>query len=121
MTKNEKVPKLNKDLYEAELEELQAQLVEMQEWVKQSGSRVIIIFEGRDAAGKGGAIKRITEPLNPRVARIVVLPTLCGASSGRRRDSAVRSLMVQPCGCGACHGLLHPRGVPQVPSAMPCI
>ncbi|WP_182048956.1 polyphosphate kinase 2 [Changpingibacter yushuensis] len=74
MTKNEKVPKLNKDLYEAELEELQAQLVEMQEWVKQSGSRVIIIFEGRDAAGKGGAIKRITEPLNPRVARIVALP-----------------------------------------------
>ena len=51
-----------------------AELVEMQEWVKSTGARVVVIFEGRDAAGKGGAIKRITEYLNPRIARVVALP-----------------------------------------------
>ena len=70
-----KLPKLDNDLYEAELTRLQAELVEMQEWVKDSGARIVVLFEGRDAAGKGGAIKRITEYLNPRVARIVALPT----------------------------------------------
>lgn len=65
---------MKKDVYEAELHVLQAELVEMQEWVKQSGARVVVIFEGRDAAGKGGAIKRITEYLNPRIARVVALP-----------------------------------------------
>ena len=52
--------KLDNDLYEAELTRLQSELVEMQEWVRTSGARVVVIFEGRDAAGKGGAIKRIT-------------------------------------------------------------
>ena len=61
-------------LYEAELLRLQAELVKMQEWVRATGARVVVIFEGRDAAGKGGAIKRITEYLNPRVCRIVALP-----------------------------------------------
>lgn len=65
---------MNKELYEAELQHLQAELVAMQEWVKQNGARVVVIFEGRDAAGKGGAIKRITEYLNPRIARVVALP-----------------------------------------------
>lgn len=65
---------LTKRLYEAELSRLQRELVEMQEWVKQSGARIVVIFEGRDAAGKGGAIKRITEFLNPRVASVVALP-----------------------------------------------
>ncbi|MGO1591436.1 MAG: polyphosphate kinase 2 [Ancrocorticia sp.] len=66
---------MNKDLYEAELQRLQTELVAMQEWVKATGARVVVIFEGRDAAGKGGAIKRITEYLNPRIARVVALPT----------------------------------------------
>jgi len=66
--------KLGNKLYEAELLHLQAELVEMQEWVKATGARIVVIFEGRDAAGKGGAIKRITEYLNPRIAQIVALP-----------------------------------------------
>ena len=66
--------KMDRSLYEAELLRLQAELVEMQEWVKSTGARVVVIFEGRDAAGKGGAIKRITEYLNPRIARVVALP-----------------------------------------------
>jgi polyphosphate kinase 2 (PPK2 family) len=60
--------------YEAELLRLQAELVTMMEWVVKTGARVAILFEGRDAAGKGGAIKRITEYLNPRMTRIVALP-----------------------------------------------
>ena len=54
---------------------MQTELVKLQEWTRQTGARILVIFEGRDAAGKGGAIKRITEYLNPRVARIVALPT----------------------------------------------
>lgn len=69
-----KRPKLKKDLYEAELLRLQAQLVEMQEWIRANGQRLVVVFEGRDAAGKGGAIKRATEYLNPRIAQIVALP-----------------------------------------------
>src|SRR6476661_6033603 len=61
-------------VYETELLRLQAELVKVQEWARISGSRIVMVFEGRDAAGKGGAIKRITEYLNPRVARIVALP-----------------------------------------------
>ena len=60
--------------YEAELLRMQAELVQVQEWVRSSGQRVVVIFEGRDAAGKGSTIKRVTEYLNPRVARIVALP-----------------------------------------------
>ncbi len=67
--------KISKQLYEAELFRLQGDLVSMQEWVKATGQRVVVIFEGRDAAGKGSAIKRVTEFLNPRVARVVALPT----------------------------------------------
>ncbi len=63
-----------REVYEAELLRLQSELVEMQEWVRASGARVVVVFEGRDAAGKGGAIKRVTEYLNPRVCRIVALP-----------------------------------------------
>jgi polyphosphate kinase len=74
-SKNGKVHKLNREIYEAELLRLQEQLVELQEWVKASGQRLVIVFEGRDAAGKGGAIKRVTEFLSPRVAQIVALPT----------------------------------------------
>jgi polyphosphate kinase 2 len=61
-------------LYNRELYRLQAELVKLQEWVRQEGARVVIVFEGRDAAGKGSTIKRVTEYLNPRVARIAALP-----------------------------------------------
>ncbi|KAA9111569.1 polyphosphate kinase 2 [Microbacterium rhizomatis] len=64
-----------KKLYESELMRLQAELVDMQAWVQQSGARVVVLFEGRDAAGKGSTIKRVSEYLNPRVTRIVALPT----------------------------------------------
>jgi polyphosphate kinase 2 len=67
--------RLKKKLYESELEKLQSQLVKMQYWIKEKGFRMIILFEGRDAAGKGGTIKRLTEPLNPRGARVVALGT----------------------------------------------
>ena len=67
-------PKVPKDVYEAELFRLQAELVTLQEWVRATGARVAVVFEGRDAAGKGGTIKRITEYLSPRVARIAALP-----------------------------------------------
>jgi len=66
--------KLGRDGYEQELLRLQTELVKLQEWVKATGARLVVAFEGRDAAGKGSAIKRITEHLNPRVARIVALP-----------------------------------------------
>jgi len=69
-----KLPKIKKKVYVAELGRLQSELVTMQQWVKASGNRVVAIFEGRDAAGKGSAIKRFTEVLNPRLARIVALP-----------------------------------------------
>ncbi|MFT4135802.1 polyphosphate kinase 2 [Microbacterium sp.] len=64
-----------KGLYEAELKKLQGQLVEMQAWVQETGARIVVIFEGRDAAGKGSTIKRVTEYLNPRVTKVVALPT----------------------------------------------
>ncbi len=59
--------------YDRELARLHVELAYMQEWVRQTGARIVVIFEGRDASGKGGAIKRITEPLNPRIARVVAL------------------------------------------------
>lgn len=67
-------PKLSTRTYEAELARLQSELVVMQQWVRETGARVVVIFEGRDAAGKGSAIKRITECLNPRWCRIAALP-----------------------------------------------
>ena len=66
--------KVPRKLYEQELLHLQAELVKLKEWVRTTGVRLVVIFEGRDAAGKGGVIKRMTEYLNPRVARIVALP-----------------------------------------------
>jgi polyphosphate kinase 2 len=66
--------KLPKKVYERELLRLQAELVTLQEWVRVTGARLVVIFEGRDAAGKGGAIKRVTQYLNPRIARVVALP-----------------------------------------------
>jgi polyphosphate kinase 2 len=65
--------KLNKKFYEQELERLYIELVKLQTTVKKKGLRVVVLFEGRDAAGKGGAIKRIAEALNPRICRVVAL------------------------------------------------
>ncbi len=67
--------KLKKKTYEKALRKLQIELVKLQEWIKHKGLRVVVIFEGRDAAGKGGVIKRITESLNPRACRVVALGT----------------------------------------------
>src|SRR6201993_2946075 len=69
------------EIYEAELLLLQTEFVKVQEWARHSGARIVVIFEGRDAAGKGGTIKRITEYLSPRVVRIAALP----APSDRER------------------------------------
>jgi polyphosphate kinase 2 len=66
--------KMDLAVYDGEVRRLQAELVAFQEWVRATGQRVVVVFEGRDAAGKGSAIKRITEYLNPRVARIAALP-----------------------------------------------
>jgi polyphosphate kinase len=67
--------KIKNDTYEKELARLQIELVKMQNWIKHKGLRVLVLFEGRDAAGKGGVIKRITESLNPRICRVVALGT----------------------------------------------
>ncbi|OGV49725.1 MAG: polyphosphate kinase 2 [Lentisphaerae bacterium GWF2_44_16] len=67
--------KLKKKFYEKKLEALQVELVKLQEWIKKKGLKVVVIFEGRDAAGKGGVIKTITESLNPRICRITALGT----------------------------------------------
>jgi polyphosphate kinase 2 len=69
------ITKMSKKEYERELAALQVELVKLQEWVKNKGLRVVVVFEGRDAAGKGGVIKRITQRLNPRVVKVVALGT----------------------------------------------
>jgi len=79
MTKSD--GKLKRKDYDAELARLAIELVKYQEWVRSRGLRIVVLFEGRDAAGKGGAIKRIMEPLNPRHARVAALP----APSDRER------------------------------------
>jgi len=70
----DKPKKMKNKVYEQELEKLQIELVKLQAWIVHKGLKVVVIFEGRDAAGKGGTIKRITERLNPRVCRVVALP-----------------------------------------------
>lgn len=74
MGKDRKAMRLPRRTYTRELYRLQGELVKLQEWVRVTGARLVVVFEGRDAAGKGSTIKRITEYLNPRVARIVALP-----------------------------------------------
>ena len=131
-------PSLSGKQYEKELAHLQVELVKLQEWIRSQGLKVVVIFEGRDAAGKGGTIKRITESLSPRVCRVealpaahrtgadpVVLPALCRLSSFGRRDGPLRSQLVQPGRGRAGHGLLLRRGVSRsscvrVPSSNAC-
>ena len=75
--------KVSNDVYEAELYRLQTELVKLQEWTRQTGARIVVLFEGRDAAGKGGTIKRITEYLSPRAARIAALPAPSDREKGQ--------------------------------------
>ena len=79
--------KLKRKDYEAELEFLQGELVAMQEWVKATGAKICIVFEGRDTAGKGGTIKRIVERVSPRTFRVVALPRRPNARSRRCTSS----------------------------------
>ncbi|MET0071007.1 MAG: polyphosphate kinase 2 [Candidatus Thiodiazotropha sp.] len=72
--KSIKPKKIDNKIYEKELFKLQLELVKLQEWIKHEGLKVVVIFEGRDAAGKGGVIKRINHHLNPRICRVVALP-----------------------------------------------
>ncbi|HZD50150.1 MAG TPA: polyphosphate kinase 2, partial [Silvibacterium sp.] len=71
---NDEKPKLKRKEYMKELQRLQAELCHLQEWVKAEGRRIMIVFEGRDGAGKGGTIKAITERVSPRVFRVMALP-----------------------------------------------
>jgi len=75
VTKDGPKKRMSQKAFDTELERLQVELVRLQEWVVKKGLRVVIVFEGRDAAGKGGVIKRITERVSPRVFRVVALPT----------------------------------------------
>jgi len=72
---NKKMKKLKRKEYEEALSELQIELVKLQEWIKHNGLKVVVLFEGRDAAGKGGTIKRIMDKLNPRICKVVALGT----------------------------------------------
>lgn len=83
--------KLKRKDYEKQLSKLQEELCRLQAWAKHSGLRAIVVFEGRDAAGKGGVIKRITERLSPRVFRVVALP----APSERERTQAYAQRYIQ--------------------------
>ena len=73
--------KMKRKAYEKELHKLQVELCHLQEWIKAKGLKVIIIFEGRDAAGKGGTIKALTERVSPRVFRVVALPARSSSST----------------------------------------
>jgi polyphosphate kinase 2 len=72
--KDEPPAKMKRKAYERELHKLQIRLCKLQDWVKETGLRVVIVFEGRDAAGKGGTIKALTEKVSPRVFRVIALP-----------------------------------------------
>jgi polyphosphate kinase len=76
-------PRISDAVYEAELLRLQTEFVKLQEWVRHSGARLVVLFEGRDAAGKGGAVKRITEYLSPRIAQVAALPVPTSRERGQ--------------------------------------
>ena len=75
--------KIKRQVYEEELARLQLELVKMEDWIKAKGRRMVVLFEGRDAAGKGGVIKRITASVNPRVTRVVALPAPTDREKGQ--------------------------------------
>ena len=124
-------PKLKRKQYEKELRRLQAELCRLQDWVKLKGLRIIVLFEGRDGAGKGGTIKAITERVSPRVFHVVALP----APSDREKSQifiqrytehfpaageivTLRPQLLQPRWRGVCHGLLHERTAPPFPRCL---
>src|SRR5580704_5781726 len=84
-------PKMKRKEYEHQMRLLHGELVAVQEWVKSSGAKICIVFEGRDTAGKGGTIKRITERVSPRVFRVVALP----APSEREKSQMYMQRYVQ--------------------------
>ena len=94
--KAEKVVRLDRKVYETELARLQVELVKMHEWVKHEGLKMLVIFEGRDAAGKGGVIKRITECLSPRICRVVALTAPPSARSPSGTSSATSRTCPRP-------------------------
>ena len=124
--------KIDNATYEKELARLQIELVKLQEWIKHEGLKVVVIFEGRDAAGKGGVIKRITESLNPRICRVValgrpterravelVLPALRGAPARSGGNGADGPQLVQPRRGGTRNGILHRCTVQRVSAFVP--
>ena len=124
--------RMKRGIYEKELRKLQVELCQLQEWVKDKGLRVIVVFEGRDAAGKGGTIKAITERVSPRVFRLVALPAPSDREKsqmfmqryiehfpGRRRGRHLRPQLVQPRRCRICDGILHRRTASALPGALP--
>jgi len=126
--KNEKGDKgLTNKEYEKELTRLQGELCKLQDWVRHAGLRVIVVFEGRDAAGKGGTIRAITERVSPRVFRVVALPAPSDREksqmylqryvtlSGRGRNRDFRPQLVQPSWSRVCDGLLYQRAARQIP------
>src|SRR5215216_6830973 len=124
--------RMDRDVYEEEKYALQIELLKFQDWSQETGAKHVILFEGRDAAGKGGTIKRFMEHLNPRAARIVALEKPSERERtqwyfqhyiqhlpGRGGDGAVRSVLVHPGRGGTGHRLLHPGRVPAVHGAGP--
>ena len=112
--------KMERKVYEKELRKLQVELCYLQDWVKATGARIIVLFEGRDAAGKGGTIKAITERVSPRVFRVTALPAPSDREKsqmflqrymerfpGRRRGHHLRPQLVQSRRRRPCHGLCH--------------
>ena len=94
--KSDAPSRMPKKEYEDELLRLQVELCKMQAWVKKTGTRIVVIFEGRDAAGKGGVIKRIKERVSPRVYRVVALPAPPIARRRRCTTSATSRTCRQP-------------------------
>ena len=124
--------KMKRKEYERQMRGLHGELVAMQEWVKASGAKICVVFEGRDTAGKGGTIRRITERVSPRVFRVVALPAptereksqmyiqrYVAALPGGGRGGDLRPELVQPGRRGAGDGLLHPGGDRPVPGLVP--
>ena len=118
--------------YEKALRKLQVELCALQDWVKHKGLRVVVVFEGRDAAGKGGTIKAITERVSPRVFRVVALPApsdreksqlylqrYVHAPPGGGRDRDLRPQLVQSRRRRVRDGLLHRGAAPPLPAALP--
>ena len=91
-------PRMKRKAYEKELRKLQVELCYLQDWVKENGARIIILFEGRDAAGKGGTIKAFTERVSPRVFRVVALPAPVGPSKRRKCSCSAISSGSRPAG-----------------------